>query len=319
MGYQLIGLEQRIRENVKNYSMDSLFLKKYMEEQFRTISDIMQASVYVTDARGNLFLQIDQAAGLQGEIRSEEEQDICREEQGIRLEVCGNAVGIVYYDKSVIPQEKQELYARLMQETCMLLMAFAEESYLHKESTLYIEDLKAHMNEERNQILSGAKEDPLTGVFNKTYFTHRMDIVDRSEVIPVAVINVNINDWRYANDHFGEEESDRLIAVIAQILKEQAKPEYIIGRTDGDVFHVLIPMAEQKEAQVYCARVKESCKRYEDEVLSPSVACGIVMKTNVEQKLTELMGDAEYEMFEDKFMMKQEDGYEERLKRAERR
>ena len=40
-----------------------------------------------------------------------------------------------------------------------------------------------------------------------------------------TVLNVNINDWKFVNDHFGDEESDRLIKTIADILKKEAKPE----------------------------------------------------------------------------------------------
>lgn len=157
------------------------------------------------------------------------------------------------------------------------------------------------------------RTDELTGVLSKEYFEKRMQIIDRSEVIPVAVMEININDWKYANDHYGDTESDRLIRIIADVLKEEANPYFVIGRTDGDVFNVFIPMAEDREAEEYAARIKERCLRYEDAKLSPSVAIGIVYKTNIEQSLSELLSDAQYEMFDDKLAMKQAPGYRERL------
>ena len=172
------------------------------------------------------------------------------------------------------------------------------------------------MEKEQYQVKHGQKEAALTGVLNSTHFDNKLHVVDRSQVVPVAVVCANINDWKYVNDHFGDEESDRLIQVVANILKEEAKPEYIIGRCGGDFFNILIPMAEDEEAKDYCVRVQQKCMEFEDAHLAPSVACGFVLKYNVEQKLQDLLSDAEYEMFNNKFEIKNAPGYRERLEKA---
>ena len=145
-----------------------------------------------------------------------------------------------------------------------------------------------------------------------------MQRLDDLSVAPVAVVNANINDWKFVNDHFGDEESDRLIRTIADILKQEAKPDYVIGRVDGDVFIILIPMAEDGEAEEYCAHVQQACMEYEDQILAPSVACGVVYKANVEEQLKDKLPDAEYEMFNNKFEIKNAPGYRERLEHGVR-
>lgn len=180
----------------------------------------------------------------------------------------------------------------------------------------YMEELEG--KDEAKQKEQSSRMDELTGVFANDYFEKRMQIVDRSEVVPVAVIEININDWKYANDHYGDEESDRLIRIIADIVREEANPYFVIGRIDGDVFGVLIPMVEEGEAEDYARRIKERCVNYEDEKLAPSVAIGIVYKNNIEQSVQDLFSDAQYEMFEDKLAMKQEPGYRERLEGKEK-
>ena len=175
----------------------------------------------------------------------------------------------------------------------------------------YMEELEG--KDEAKQKEQSSRMDELTGVFANDYFEKRMQIVDRSEVVPVAVIEININDWKYANDHYGDEESDRLIRIVADIVREEANPYFVIGRIDGDVFGVLIPMVEEGEAEDYARRIKERCVSYEDEKLAPSAAIGIVYKNNIEQSVQELFSDAQYEMFEDKLAMKQAPGYRERL------
>ena len=175
----------------------------------------------------------------------------------------------------------------------------------------YMEELEG--KDEAKQKEQSSRMDELTGVFANDYFEKRMQIVDRSEIVPVAVIEININDWKYANDHYGDEESDRLIRIIADIVRKEANPYFVIGRIDGDVFGVLIPMVEEGEAEDYARRIKERCVNYEDEKLAPSVAIGIVYKNNIEQSVQDLFSDAQSAMFEDKLAMKQEPGYRERL------
>ena len=60
-------------------------------------------------------------------------------------------------------------------------------------------------------------------------------------------------------------------------------------------------------------KVVNRCNNYEDSILAPSVAAGIAYKTNIEQKLEDLMSDAEYSMFEKKYEMKNTPQYRERL------
>ena len=140
--------------------------------------------------------------------------------------------------------------------------------------------------------------------------------MDRSQVAPVAALCVNINDWRFANDHFGVEESDRLIRIVADILKKLAKPEYLIGRVDGDVFNVVIPIPQEDEAKRYMESIQKACEEYEDPRLAPSVAVGIAMRYNVEESMEQVFSDAEYEMFENKMRLKQAKGYQERLSKG---
>ena len=62
--------------------------------------------------------------------------------------------------------------------------------------------------------------------------------------------------------------------------------------------------------------VQNACNEYVDKCLAPSVAVGIAVKENVEEYLSQIFSDAEYEMFENKMNMKKAPGYQERLRRA---
>ena len=78
----------------------------------------------------------------------------------------------------------------------------------------------------------------------------------------------------------------------------------------------MIPMPEENEASEYASAVQNACSTYEDQYLAPSVAVGIAMKENVEEFLSQVFSDAEYDMFENKMNMKKAPGYQERLKKG---
>ena len=184
---------------------------------------------------------------------------------------------------------------------------------LELEGRMSVEELAGYIDERKRALHSSYQKDELTGLFNSDYFEKRMATIDRSSVLPVAVINFNINSWKFVNDNFGDEQSDRLIEIISGIIAQEAKPYFVIGRMDGDIFGVLIPMALDGEAEEYVDKVVKRCDNYEDSILAPSVAAGIAYKTNIEQRLEDLMSDAEYSMFEKKYEMKNSPSYRERL------
>lgn len=304
MGYNAIPYDKRIKENIRNYSLSNLYNMESIKKYLYNLAKTFQINILLTDRHGEKEVVIgDSFVGFHPDVVND---------PGRKLRVQGRTVGHLYVNAPGSIQDNHLLNA-MVDGTVELFAKLGEEAYLHRESSIYLEELEKQLEDKIHKVKGNEREDVLTGVFNKLYFESKMKVIDRSEIVPVAVLNVNINDWKYANDHFGDEESDRLIRVVADILKEEAGSYFVIGRIDGDVFGVLIPMAEEGEAENYAAKIQERCMTYDDPHLAPSVAVGIVYKTNIEETLEEKLSDAEYEMFENKFNIKNSEGYRQRL------
>ena len=304
MSYQTVPFDKRIKENIKNYALSNLYDTEMLKGYLENLSTLLEINLLLTDRHGEKEIVIgDSFLGFHPDVVNE---------PGRKLRIWNRTVGHLYI-KELEPGKNTHLMNQMVDDTVALLAKLGEEVYLHREGNIYLEELERKLEEKKRTSSQQEKEDVLTGVLNKNYFESRMNVIDRSEVVPVAVVNININDWKFVNDHFGDEESDRLIQVVAGILKEESKPEYVIGRSDGDVFGVLIPLAEVGEAEEFASRIQDRCFTYEDPALAPSVAAGVVYKTNVEETLEERMSDAEYEMFNNKFEIKNAPGYRERL------
>ena len=307
MGYDTIPYDKRVKENIRNYTLSSLYDIEIIKKYLANLAQMLEVNILLTDRHGEKEIVIgDSFLGFHPDVVND---------SGRKIRIQNRTVGHLYV-KQLTAGRDEHFMNEMMDSTVELLAKLGEEAYLHRESSIYVEELEERVEDKKHRSHQNERDDVLTGVYNNIYFESRMEIIDRSLVVPVAVINVNINDWKFANDHFGDEESDRLIKIVADILKEEAKPDYVIGRIDGDVFGVLIPMAEDGEAESYVARIQEKCNTYEDPQLAPSVAVGIVYKTNIEETLEERLSDAEYEMFNNKFDVKNAPGYQERLQKG---
>ena len=298
MQYQKGTLEVRLNSHIKDYDFHRLYEKDKVCAMATAICDALNVDMLLTDRKGNTVF-------VWGNILENPDVD---KNPGIKIRVYDRTVSHLYvgYDACGIEKEKAE---KLVEGFADMLTSLGNESYFHKEAGMYIDD------HHKSQNIQSDKVDALTGVMSQSYFEHRMQIIDRSEVVPVAAVVFNINDWKVANDNFGDEESDRLIATIANIIKEQAKPEYIIGRVDGDVFYAIIPMPEEYEAEEYSKSVQSACEAFEDEHLAPSVAVGVAYKNNVESSMESVFSDAEVEMLENKIFIKNSEEYCNRLKK----
>lgn len=307
MGYQAMPYDKRIKENIRNYSFSNLYNMDLVKKHLQNLAEVLEINILLTDRHGEKEIVIgDSFLGFYPDVVNE---------PGRKVRVQNRTIGHLYI-KEIVSDRNSVQINSMVDSTVQLLEGLGEETYLRHETSIYLEELEVLLKEKRRQIMQNEKNDPLTDVFHKNYFDERMEVIDRAEIVPVAVLNVNINDWKFANDHFGDEESDRLIRVVADILKKEAKPDYIVGRIDGDAFGVLIPLATEGEAEEYAKRIQNRCDTYEDQILAPSVAVGMVYKTNIEEKLEDKLSDAEYEMFNNKFEVKNAPGYQERLKKG---
>lgn len=302
---------QRLEQNSKNYSPKDLFDLKAAEELLAQLHDSFGLGTLMTDRHGKILMTHGDFGGFKPDVVNK---------PGNKIRVKGRTVCHIYADYGHVAPEQAQAAKKFLEAYIRTLEDYSGKSYLASEQAVYIDELEQQLAQDAYQAKHSGQNDPLTGLLNRNFFISRMKELADREVVPTAVICVNINDWRFFDNHFGEEESDRLIVTVADILKETAEKsgfdKAVIGRVEGDVFHVLLPLADEDEAKDYCEKIQRACDSFEDEKLSPSVAVGCVMRANVEQGFKEVLSDAEYAMLENKFLIKNAPGYRERLEKG---
>jgi diguanylate cyclase (GGDEF)-like protein len=105
-----------------------------------------------------------------------------------------------------------------------------------------------------------ADRDPLTGFFNHRAFHERLgeEIVRaRRSRRPVALLMVDLDDFKLVNDTFGHQYGDRVLAWVADQIRSTLRASDVPARYGGDEFAVVLPETDGAEACRAAERILE--------------------------------------------------------------
>ncbi|WP_319432455.1 bifunctional diguanylate cyclase/phosphodiesterase [Mycobacterium sp. RTGN5] len=115
---------------------------------------------------------------------------------------------------------------------CLALAVFARQF-------LAISDNQRLLAEAADQAL----RDPLTGVANYTRFNDRLTEVMRlrdRDRVPIAVMVLDLNDFKLVNDSYGHPAGDRLLMLVSDRIRRAVRPDDTVARLGGDEFGIVM-------------------------------------------------------------------------------
>jgi len=101
----------------------------------------------------------------------------------------------------------------------------------------------AERRELEEQLTHQAFHDPLTGLPNRTLFFDRLELAlerARRRDVEVAVLFMDLDDFKVINDSLGHEVGDQVLLAVAQRLENCMLAEETLARFGGDEFTVLL-------------------------------------------------------------------------------
>jgi diguanylate cyclase (GGDEF)-like protein len=141
-----------------------------------------------------------------------------------------------------------------------------------------ISERKAFEDELEHQ----AFHDTLTGLPNRALFRNRVEhalVSQRRDRLPVAVMFLDIDDFKYVNDSLGHAAGDEVLQEIGRRLEDCMRPVDTAARLGGDEFAILIRDSESELHSVEIAeRVMSAVGtgiRVEGRELNMAVSVGI--------------------------------------------
>ena len=110
-----------------------------------------------------------------------------------------------------------------------------------------------------------AYTDPLTGLKNARYLN---DYLERElnraqrEETSIAVLNIDLDNFKPVNDQFGHARGDQTLREVAAILEAQVRSYDLAARYAGDEFVVVLSHAEREGAEIAALKLKTAVERH---------------------------------------------------------
>lgn len=111
---------------------------------------------------------------------------------------------------------------------------------------------------EHQLLVTESRTDALTGVGNRRALDEEMAAMLRFTQLPVAMVLVDLDDFKQVNDTFTHLVGDEVLRQVARTLSEQVGPGDRLVRYGGDEFVVLLPGAGDAEATKAARRMSRA-------------------------------------------------------------
>jgi diguanylate cyclase (GGDEF)-like protein len=165
------------------------------------------------------------------------------------------------------------------------------------------------------QLAHQAFHDSLTGLPNRALFMDRTERAlarARRRKTAVAVLFMDLDNFKIVNDSLGHEAGDRLLVAVAESITGSVRPEDTVARFGGDEFTVLLEDAESaEEATRVAARVARALRApfsVAGQEVFVTTSIGISLNRSAEEQPGDLLKNADLAMYRAK--AKGKDGFE---------
>lgn len=139
------------------------------------------------------------------------------------------------------------------------------------------------LKETNDRLLKLSKFDPLSDLLNRRALreqSEKLIAVSKRHKVSMAVLMLDLDDFKKYNDCYGHQQGDEAIKVQARIMKEVFKRETdILGRYGGEEFIVVLSDIEKAQVETHCdallGKWKDAALEHAKDAKHPLVSCSI--------------------------------------------
>lgn len=132
-------------------------------------------------------------------------------------------------------------------------------------------------------MLDSVSRDPLTGAFNKRYFTEILDRLagDAKSAEPLSLILLDVDHFKSVNDTHGHLVGDDVLKELVRRLTETLRSEEILARFGGEEFAILLPAASNAASTAERCRTAICMAPFETQIgqLAVTISLGVATRT----------------------------------------
>jgi diguanylate cyclase (GGDEF)-like protein/PAS domain S-box-containing protein len=118
----------------------------------------------------------------------------------------------------------------------------------------------------RNELREQATRDPLTGVYNRRYFSETIERElrrSRRYQHPIGFLMIDVDRFKEINDTHGHQTGDRVLQEVANFLRKSVRITEMVVRFGGDEFLIVMPEME-KDIDAVKQRLIEALARWNE-------------------------------------------------------
>jgi diguanylate cyclase (GGDEF)-like protein len=130
----------------------------------------------------------------------------------------------------------------------------------------FLADVLRRVSEDNRELARHATRDALTGLRNR----RALDSLLRQWIAwsarygrPLGVLLTDLDEFKRVNDEHGHQVGDRVLAAVADALRETVRESDMVARYGGDEFAVIAPEAEEQELSALSARLVDALSSLE--------------------------------------------------------
>ncbi|MDF1763724.1 MAG: GGDEF domain-containing protein [Oleibacter sp.] len=127
-----------------------------------------------------------------------------------------------------------------------------------------------------------ATQDHLTGLPNRAAYQVRLDeeLLNRSRSgTSLAMIMCDVDHFKKINDTFGHLTGDKVLQLLAKVIRKSLRPHDFVARYGGEEFVVLLPQTSSQEALAIAekarAKIESATIKYKGELIPITMSFGI--------------------------------------------
>ena len=194
-------------------------------------------------------------------------------------------VFFVAYERSQFEAELLKARSEAQQMSENLAQANAQLNVLHKQLSLYTEEVKA----ENRELSELSQTDPLTGLANRRALEVTVtNWQSQSKVETCAsVLLIDADHFKRVNDEYGHDEGDRVLVELARQLQASVRLSDLVVRYGGEEFIIWLPSMNRAEAEFTAQRAHKHI--HQVQVAGKPITISIGVATSVDTLNPELL------------------------------
>jgi diguanylate cyclase (GGDEF)-like protein len=148
-----------------------------------------------------------------------------------------------------------------------------------------------------------ASVDSLTRLFNRRVFEERSEhqfAVAERKLRPLALLLIDIDDFKKRNDTFGHQAGDEALRAIGRVLSQVVRAGDVAARLGGEEFGVLMPETDAEQALALAERLLAEFRRLPFSSGALTASIGVAVKDMTTRSWDRLLGCADDAMYEAK-------------------